>query len=69
MERKTDFFNEVHLTGQVKHVNRNLDKGVASIELATYGQHVNYPTVLCLGNMLSKADEVKEGDWVKVVAP
>lgn len=68
MERKTDFFNEVHLMGQVKHVNRNLDKGVASIELATYGQHVNFPTVLCLGNMFSKADEVKEGDWVKVVA-
>ena len=49
MERQCDFINEVHLTGQIKHIHRNFEKRVAGIEVATYGGHPNYPEVLCLG--------------------
>lgn len=66
-QTKNEFLNEVHLTGQVKHINRNLDKQVTSVEIATYERHTNYPTVLCFGDMFAKADEIKEGDWVNAV--
>ena len=66
-QTQNEFLNEVHLTGQVKHINRNLDKQVTSVEIATYERHTNYPTVLCFGEMLAKADEIKEGDWVNAV--
>lgn len=68
MERQCDFINEVHLTGQIKHIHRNFEKRVAGIEVATYGGHPNYPEVLCLGDHFADADTVAVGDWVKITA-